>query len=87
MVLGVLSNPGVTIVDVGGHDVLVDVLWHDHKPLGQEVSLITEINQKSLSNKIENCTILIPKGNSNFALYFIKHTCCSMFTKWGHKAN
>ena len=39
MVLGVLSNPGVAVVYVGGHDVLVHNLWHHHKPLGQEVSL------------------------------------------------
>ena len=39
MVLGVLSNPGVAVVDVGGHDVLVHDLGHHHKPLGQEVSL------------------------------------------------
>ena len=41
MVLGVLSNPGVAVVDVGGHDVLVHNLRHHHKPLGQEVSLET----------------------------------------------
>lgn len=39
MVLGVLPDPGVTVVDVGGGDVLVHHLRHHHKPLGQEVSL------------------------------------------------
>ena len=39
VVFGVLPHPGVTVVDVGGGDILVNYLWHHHKPLGQEVSL------------------------------------------------
>ena len=39
VVLGVLLHPGVAVVDVGLIDVLVHNLWHDHKPLRQEVSL------------------------------------------------
>jgi hypothetical protein len=34
MVLGVFSNPGVTIVDVCLVDVLVDHFWHYDKPFG-----------------------------------------------------
>lgn len=42
VVLGVLPDPGVTVVYVGGGDVLVHHLRHHHKPFGQEVSLSKE---------------------------------------------
>lgn len=39
MVFGVLSYPGVAVVDVHGSHILVGKVWKDHKPLGQEVRL------------------------------------------------
>ena len=39
MVLGVLSDPWITVVYVGRHNVLVNNLRHHHEPLGQEVRL------------------------------------------------
>ena len=47
MVLGVLADPGVTVVDVGLGDVLVDDLRHHDKPLRQEVSL-PKVKEKSM---------------------------------------
>lgn len=52
MILGVLPDPGVAVVDVCLHYVLVDQLWHDNKPLGQEVSLKHQIQVYYIQNAI-----------------------------------
>ena len=57
--LGVLADPGVAVVDVRGHDVLVHHLRHHNKPLGQEVRLQahnTPLNIEGLV--LNNCYLL-----------------------------
>lgn len=65
MVLGVLPDPGVTVVYVGGGDVLVHHLRHHHKPFGQEVSLSKEgstcINISHLKSGMQQCYSSINK--------------------------